>query len=157
MKCLPSLASASTNIAPGELYTALERGTIDAPEWVGPALDLRMGFQQIAHYYYTGWHEPATELQFLVNKQTVGTSCPSDLQEILKIAMRAAAYDMYVQSTYANAKTWATIQEDYPNVKVKTFPQTVLQAMYEANQELLAERPSRPAGQENHQTLRQSS
>ena len=58
-----------TNIPPGELYTALERNTIDAVEWVGPALDLRLGFEQIADYYYTGWHEPATELQFLVNKK----------------------------------------------------------------------------------------
>jgi len=66
-----------TNIAPGELYTALERNTIDAVEWVGPALDLRLGFQQIADYYYTGWHEPATELQFLVNKK-VWEKLPED-------------------------------------------------------------------------------
>jgi TRAP-type mannitol/chloroaromatic compound transport system substrate-binding protein len=65
---LSKLGVVVTNIAPGELYTALERGTIDALEWVGPSLDLNMGFQKIAPYYYTGWHEPATELQFMVNK-----------------------------------------------------------------------------------------
>ncbi|CAE6934507.1 Part of the tripartite ATP-independent periplasmic (TRAP) transport system [Vibrio sp. B1REV9] len=60
------------NIAPGELYTSLERGTIDALEWVGPAFDLRMGFQKIAPYYYTAWHEPGSETQFLVNKKSMG-------------------------------------------------------------------------------------
>ncbi len=67
---LAELGAKPTNIAPGELYTSLERRTIDALEWVGPSLDLRMGFHKIAPYYYTGWHEPATELQFLVNKRT---------------------------------------------------------------------------------------
>ena len=57
-----------TNIAPGELYTSLDRGTIDALEWVGPGMDIKMGFHKIAPFYYTGWHEPASELQFLVNK-----------------------------------------------------------------------------------------
>ena len=48
------LGAKPTNIAPGELYTSLERRTIDALEWVGPSLDLRMGFHKIAPYYYTG-------------------------------------------------------------------------------------------------------
>ena len=51
---LSKLGVVVTNIAPGELYTALDRGTIDALEWVGPSLDLNMGFQKIAPYYYTG-------------------------------------------------------------------------------------------------------
>jgi hypothetical protein len=38
-----------------------------ALEWVGPSLDLRMGFHKVAPYYYTGWHEPGSELQFLIN------------------------------------------------------------------------------------------
>jgi TRAP-type mannitol/chloroaromatic compound transport system substrate-binding protein len=71
---LSKLGVVVTNIAPGELYTALERGTIDALEWVGPSLDLNMGFQKIAPYYYTGWHEPATELQFMVNKEALKKS-----------------------------------------------------------------------------------
>jgi len=127
-----------TNIPPGELYTALERNTIDAVEWVGPALDLRLGFQQIADYYYTGWHEPATELQFLVNKKT-WEELPKDLQVILKTAMRVSAYDMLVHSQHANAEAWANIKEEYPNVQIKQFPQDVFQAMYDANKKLLKE------------------
>lgn len=127
-----------TNIAPGELYTALERGTIDAVEWVGPALDLRLGFQQIADYYYTGWHEPATELQFLVNQKT-WDKLPADLQEILRVSMRTAAYDMLIHSTHANAEAWASIREEHPNVQIKNFPDSVFQAMTEANAKLLEE------------------
>ncbi|HEA53462.1 hypothetical protein LCGC14_0653010 [marine sediment metagenome] len=127
-----------TNIAPGELYTALERNTIDAVEWVGPALDLRLGFQQIADYYYTGWHEPATELQFLINKD-VWNKLPADLQEIMRVAMRTSSYNMLVLSQHENAKAWATIKKDYPNVQIKQFPKDVFQAMYNANKKLLKE------------------
>jgi TRAP-type mannitol/chloroaromatic compound transport system substrate-binding protein len=127
-----------TNIAPGELYTALERGTIDAVEWVGPALDLRLGFQQIADYYYTGWHEPATELQFLVNQKT-WEKLPADLQAILRTAMKTAAYDMMIQSVHENSKAWASIREKHPNVQIRNFPEDVLTAVAEANDKLLAE------------------
>ncbi|MFP3977151.1 MULTISPECIES: TRAP transporter substrate-binding protein [Marinobacter] len=137
-----------TNIAPGELYTALERNTIDAVEWVGPALDLRLGFQQIADYYYTGWHEPSTELQFLINKK-VWEKLPADLKEILRVAMRTASYDMLVLSQHANAEAWANIKKDYPNVQIKQFPQDIFQAMYDANKKLLKE-----ASESNEQAAR---
>jgi TRAP-type mannitol/chloroaromatic compound transport system substrate-binding protein len=135
---LAKLGAKPTNIPPGELYTALERNTIDALEWVGPSLDLRMGFHKIAPYYYTGWHEPATELQFLINKKT-WDSLPADLQEILRVAMRAAAYDMYAMSYHESAINWDSIKKEYPNVQVKTFPKEVIDAMRKANDELIQE------------------
>ncbi|MDF2153259.1 TRAP transporter substrate-binding protein [Vibrio sp. CAU 1672] len=127
-----------TNIAPGELYTSLERGTIDALEWVGPAFDLRMGFQKIAPYYYTAWHEPGSETQFLVNKKT-WAKLPEDLQVILETAFRVAAFDMYTQAVDANASSWATMQAEYPDIKVRDFPPKVLQAMRQATTALLQE------------------
>ena len=135
---LAKLGASPTNIPAGELYTALERNTIDALEWVGPSLDLRMGFHKIAPYYYTGWHEPATELQFMINKKS-WDKLPADLQEILRVSMRVAAYDMYAQSYHESAVNWATIKSEYPDIKVKTFPPEVLDAMRKANEELLAE------------------
>ena len=54
----------------GEIYTSLERGVIDATEWVGPALDIKMGFYKVAPYYYAGWHEPGSILELTFNKQT---------------------------------------------------------------------------------------
>lgn len=135
---LAKLGANPTNIPPGELYTSLERRTIDALEWVGPSMDLRMGFHKIAPYYYTGWHEPATELQFLVNKRTFD-KLPADLQEILTTAMRVAAYDMTIQSHHESGVNWATMKAEFPNVQVKQFPPEVIQALSNANDELLAE------------------
>lgn len=136
---LAKLGVSPTNIPPGELYTALERRTIDALEWVGPSLDLRMGFHKIAPFYYTGWHEPATELQFMVNKKT-WDKLPADLQEILRVAMRTAAYDMYTQSYHESAENMAVLDTEYPNVKIRTFPKDVMAAIEKANAELLAEK-----------------
>jgi TRAP-type mannitol/chloroaromatic compound transport system substrate-binding protein len=129
------------NIAPGELYTSLERGTIDALEWVGPAFDLRMGFQKIAPYYYTAWHEPGSETQFLVNKK-VWEKLPADLQTILETAFRVAAFDIYTQALDANANSWATMNAEYPDIKVRDFPPEVLNAMQNATQALLQEQAS---------------
>jgi len=125
-----------TNIAPGELYTALDRGTIDALEWVGPSLDLKMGFQKIADYYYTGWHEPATELQFMVNKAKFD-ALPPHLQAILTTAMELAAYDMYARSYHESALGMASLAKEFPNVKVRTFSPQIIAALKKANDELV--------------------
>ena len=128
-----------TNIPPGELYTSLERGTIDALEWVGPGMDIKMGFHKVAPYYYTGWHEPATELQFLVNAKKFNKLSDKN-KEILRVAMRLAAYDMYTENYHMSAEAWAKIKTDYPNIKIKTFPKEVMDAMRAANTKLLAEK-----------------
>ena len=135
---LAKLGAKPTNIPPGELYTALERKTIDALEWVGPSLDLSMGFHKIAPFYYTGWHEPATELQFMVNKKAY-EKLPADLQAIVDIAIKEAAFQMGAHSYHASAENWATMKNEYPNVQVKTFPPAVLDALKKANNELIAE------------------
>ncbi|MAF97071.1 MAG: ABC transporter substrate-binding protein [Micavibrio sp.] len=135
---LAKVGAKPTNIAPGELYTALERGTIDALEWIGPAMDLDMGFQKIAPYYYTGWHEPATELQFLVNEKAF-QALPEEFQAILEIAMQEAAFEMAAESYYENAVIWDSIKQDYPEVQVKTFPPEVMSALKTATEELVNE------------------
>ncbi len=139
---LAKVGAKPTNIPAGELYTALERNTIDALEWVGPSLDLRMGFHKIAPYYYTGWHEPATELQFLVNKRKFD-KLPKDLQAILVTAMKFVAYDMYARSYHDSAVNWEKIRKEYPNIKIRTFPKDVIEALYKANEELLEERAAK--------------
>lgn len=133
---MSELGVAVTNIPPGELYSALERGTIDALEWVGPALDFQMGFHQIAKYYYSGWQEPGAEIQFLINEKS-WEKLPADLQEILRVAMRTAAYDMYIQSTHDSGVAWSRMQQDYPDVTHKVFPPEVINALREATEKLL--------------------
>jgi TRAP-type mannitol/chloroaromatic compound transport system substrate-binding protein len=56
-----------------------------------------MGFHKVAPYYYTGWHEPASEMQFLINKKAFDT-LPKDLQAIVKTAMKASAADMFYEN-----------------------------------------------------------
>jgi len=58
---------------------------IEVLEWVGPAMDIKMGFHKVAPYYYTGWHEPASEMQFLVNKRAFNKLI---LQVLLKLGLR---------------------------------------------------------------------
>jgi len=136
---MAKLGCAVTNIAPGELYTSLERGTIDALEWVGPGMDIKMGFHKIAPYYYTGWHEPAAELQYLVNKKKFDKLSKKN-KAILVTAMKAAAFDMYFQNYAMSAEAWSKMKQVNPNIKVMTFPKSVMDAMKKANDELIAEK-----------------
>ena len=74
----------------GEIFPALERGVIDAAEFVGPYQDRRLGLQKAAKYYYTtGWHESSTVTELIVNK-AAWDSLPPDLQEIVRAAAAPA-------------------------------------------------------------------
>jgi TRAP-type mannitol/chloroaromatic compound transport system substrate-binding protein len=73
----------------GEIFPALERGVIDAAEFVGPFLDRQLGLQRAAKYYYTtGWHEPATASELIVNKAK-WESLPPDLKAVVENACAA--------------------------------------------------------------------
>ncbi len=87
---MSKLGVSVTNIPPGELYTALDRGTIDALEWVGPGLDIKMGFHKITPYYYTGWHEPGAEALFYINKKAF-EELPKNYQQMLETAIQRVA------------------------------------------------------------------
>jgi len=120
-----------TNIPPGELYTSLDRGTIDALEWVGPAMDIKMGFHKIAPYYYTGWHEPASEMQFLINKKAYEKLAP-EYKAMLDTAIKAVTAEMYIENFAGSVDAWSQMKTEFPDIKVKTFPKPVLKAMKEA-------------------------
>jgi TRAP-type mannitol/chloroaromatic compound transport system substrate-binding protein len=76
-----------------EIYAALERGVIDATEWVGPHDDMKLGLHKTArYYYYPGWHEPGTMTEFAFNKKAY-EALPADLRRILDHA--AAAVQVY--------------------------------------------------------------
>jgi TRAP-type mannitol/chloroaromatic compound transport system substrate-binding protein len=125
-----------TNIPAGELYTSLDRGTIDALEWVGPGMDIKMGFHKVAPYYYTGWHEPASDMQFLINKKKFD-KLPKAYQTALKVAIQAVSADMFFENFADSAMAWAKMKEDYPGIKVKSFPKEVLIKMKEETDNVL--------------------
>jgi TRAP-type mannitol/chloroaromatic compound transport system substrate-binding protein len=73
----------------GEIFPALERGVIDAAEFVGPFLDRQLGLHRVAkHYYTTGWHETATASELIVNK-AAWNRLPNDLKAIVENACAA--------------------------------------------------------------------
>jgi len=131
-----------TNLPPNKLSKALEDNTLDALEWVGPGMDIGFGFHKIAPYYYSGWHEPGTELQYLVNKESM-SKLPQDLQKIVEVAMRLTAYDMYAQIYDMHAKAWAKIKKKYPHIIIKSFPVSIMDKMREVNQVLLKDMASK--------------
>ncbi|WP_089943510.1 TRAP transporter substrate-binding protein [Candidatus Entotheonella palauensis] len=122
----------------GEIFTSLERGVIDATEWVGPLHDLRMGFYQAAKfYYYPGWHEPGTYLEYFFNK-TAYESLPKDLQHIVdSVCMENEHWAL----TQFDAQNGAALQKLLNEHKVEMikFPDTVLSALRKLAEEVLEE------------------
>jgi len=112
----------------GEIFTSLERGVIDATEWVGPYHDLRFGLYQAAkYYYYPGWHEPGTYLEFIFNKKAY-ESLPKDLQHIVDAA--CAENDVWALAEF-DANNGAALQTLITKHKVQLFrfPDAVLNAL----------------------------
>ncbi len=109
----------------GEIYTALERGVIDATEWVGPALDLMMGFYKVAPYYYSGWHEPGSILELTFNHQS-WRKLSQEHQTIIEMASEEMnskmLYDFQVQNAHAMKKLKEL------NVELRDFPSDVISA-----------------------------
>jgi TRAP-type mannitol/chloroaromatic compound transport system substrate-binding protein len=82
----------------GEIYAALERGVIDASEWLGPHDDMKLGLHTTArYYYYPGWHEPGTTLEFGFNRKAY-EALPVDLRRTLDYA--TAVTQTYGRSEY---------------------------------------------------------
>ncbi len=135
-KVMAGVGAVPTNIPAGELFQALERGTIDALEWVGPSLDLRMGFHKVAPYYYSGWHEPSTELMYFFNAEKLA-SLPGWAQSVLRNAAKLTAYNMSTETFDASATNWSQISEQYPDVQVKQFPSEVIEALRASNASLI--------------------
>ncbi len=135
---LTRLGGASVNIPGGELFTAMQQGTIDATEWVGPYNDLAFGLHRVAKYcYYPGWHEPGTTLECMVNKSAL-EALPEDLQAIVDAACRATNEDMLAEFTAQNQIALNTLIEKH-QVQLRPFPDDVLRALRQASAEVVAE------------------
>lgn len=130
--------AAPTTMPASELYTALQSGTIDATEWVGPYNDLALGLHDIAkYYYYPGWHEPGATIELIVNKQAF-EELPADLQKIVEVASRAINQDMLDEFMARNNAALKTLMEEH-NVELRRFPDEVLLRLKEISKEVLDE------------------
>ncbi len=122
---LKSAGGTPVNVPGSELFTALQSGTIDAAEWIGPFNDLAFGlFRAAKYYYYPGWQEPGTGLEGIVNAEA-WASLPADLQEIVAVACKAATTDMYAEFEALNGRALKTLIEEH-NVQLRAFPDEVL-------------------------------
>ncbi|WP_020406731.1 TRAP transporter substrate-binding protein [Hahella ganghwensis] len=109
----------------GEIFTALQTGTIDATEWVGPYNDLAFGLHKAAkYYYYPGWHEPGTALEFTFNKKAF-EALPEDLQAIVEIAAKAINQDMLDEYTARNNSALEELVNNH-GIEVRRYPDEVL-------------------------------
>ena len=136
---------ANINTIPiGELYMALEMNTIDAVEWVSPAIDINFGFEKVAKFYYTGWQEPASENEFYINKK-LWESLPKDLQSIIENATKVVASDVYHAAYYQNSVTIDKITKEYRDVKIVSFPPEIMSALKKATDEILDELSAKDA------------
>ena len=135
---LNRLGGEAINIPGGELFTALQTGVIDATEWVGPWNDLAFGFYKVAEYYYDpGWHEPGSNLEFIINKDAFN-ALPKDLQAIVKSAARATNQDVLDEFTAKNNLALQTLINKH-NVKVRPLPDDVIKALHKISDDVIDE------------------
>ena len=136
-KTLQKLGCVPQQIAGGDIYPALEKGTIDAAEWVGPYDDEKLGFYKVAkYYYYPGWWEGGTANHTQVNLQK-WNELPKNYQAILRAA--AGAVNIIETARY-DARNPAALKRLVANgTQLRPFPQSVMEACLKASNEVNAE------------------
>ena len=134
---LQKLGAVPQQIAGGDIYPALEKGTIDAAEWVGPCDDEKLGFYKVAkYYYYPGWWEGSATIHNFINLDKWNELPP--------------AYKSLIRSASVLANEWMLAKYDASNpgalkrlvangAVMRPFTLPVLEACYKASNEIYAE------------------
>jgi TRAP-type mannitol/chloroaromatic compound transport system substrate-binding protein len=127
-KVLERIGGVPQNIPGGEIYQALEKGTIDAAEWVGPYDDQKLGFNKVApYYYYPGWWEGGPQLDLMINtKAYEGLSAEN--KAIIESA--AASSHIYMQARYDAVNPLALKQLVGSGTKLRPFPADMMAAAF---------------------------
>jgi len=133
------MGASVTNLAGGEIFAALQTGTLDAAEFVGPYNDLALGFHQVRkHYYTSSFIEPGLATELVVNKAKY-QALPANLQAIIKDVCQAE-YDQVASDFYANdPRALATLVNEHDVIAHSQFPDSILEAGADAAKELLTE------------------
>jgi TRAP-type mannitol/chloroaromatic compound transport system substrate-binding protein len=121
----------------GDIYPALERGAIDATEWVGPYDDERLGFYKIVkYYYYPGWWEPCSMYHVMINLEK-WASLPKTYQEAIISAAREANLDMVAEYDAKNRLALQRLKSS--GVTLTKFSDDIMQGSFKAAQDLYVE------------------
>jgi len=131
-------------LAGGDIFPALERGTIDATEWVGPYDDEKLGFYKVAkYYYYPGWWEPGPNLSCYVNR-SAWEKLPADYQAALEVA--AAESNGIMLSNYDAKNPPALERLLDQGVQMRPFSEDIMKAAQTTSFEIMNELAAKDAG-----------
>ncbi len=136
-KIASALGVVPQSIPGGDIYPALEKGTIDATEWVGPYDDEKLGFYKVAkYYYYPGWWEPGSALHVFVN-QAKWDELPASYKAVVTSACQAANCDMLANYDYKNPTALRSLVAN--GAQLRPFSPEILNACYKAALDTYAE------------------
>jgi TRAP-type mannitol/chloroaromatic compound transport system substrate-binding protein len=136
-KIIERLGGVPQNLPGGEVYQALEKGTIDAAEWVGPYDDLKLGFYKVAPFYvYPGWWEGGPQVDMFINKKAWDGLSP-EYKAIVEAASTYTHMDM--QAKYDGRNPAALKQLVANKTKLVAFPKAVMDAAFKESMEVYAE------------------
>ncbi len=131
------LGVVTQTLAGSDIYPALEKGTIDAAEWVGPYDDEKLGFYKVAqHYYYPGWWEGGPNLSFLINAKA-WAKLPATYQAAFEVATAEANLHMLAQYDAENPAALGRLVR--AGTKLRPFPQDIMLAALKVANQLYAE------------------
>ena len=120
-----------------EVYTALEKGTIDAAEWVGPYDDLKLGFNKVApYYYYPGWWEGGPQLDFYINSKS-WSGLSSEYKAIIESATAQAHTSMLAKYDAKNPAALKTLVG--AGTKLRPFSKDIMTAAFKSAEQVYAD------------------
>ena len=125
------------NLPGGDIYQALEKGVIDAAEWIGPYDDLKLGFNKVApNYYYPGWWEGGLQLDLYINQKAYDALTPT-YKAMVRIASAAAHVEMQAKYDARNPAALKQLVSD--GAKLRPFPADVMNVAFRESMKLYGE------------------
>ena len=152
-EAMTKLGVVPQNMPAGEVYQALEKGTLDATEFVGPYDDEKLGFNKVApFYYFPGWWEGGAELEFFINTKAYA-ALSAENKAIVDAATKVAARDM--TSKYDAVNPLALKRLVAAKTQLKPFSKDIMDAGFKASMEVFAEHEAKSADfKKIHQDMR---
>ncbi|MGM9515147.1 TRAP transporter substrate-binding protein [Roseateles sp. DB2] len=136
-RVLERMGGVPQNIPGGEIYSALEKGTIDAAEWVGPYDDQKLGFNKVApNYYYPGWWEGGPQLDFYINTKAYD-GLSAEYKAIVECAAAQAHIDMQAKYDAKNPQALKSLVGS--GTKLFKFPRDVLDLAFKESMAIYSE------------------